>query len=108
MKKLAVFLCALGAVTVFAQAQSPGPALQYPGVRPGQPPTGFGPVTKANEIAHANVAYRGLAVQVYKAHNPLQLVNPGAPPQYGSTLDNLDYNPTTGRFFGLKIFSLRF
>jgi hypothetical protein len=108
MKKLAVLLCAFGALTAYGQTTNLGGTLQTTPTQPGPPPPGLFRSPRANEIFHGNIVYSGVAVQVVKAHNPLQLFNPAAPPQYGSAQDNLDRDPTSIRTFGLKIFSLRF
>ncbi len=108
MKKLAVLLCALGASVAGAQTTNSNTTLQSVPTLPTPPPQGVLRPERPNEINRGNVAYSGLVVQVAKARNPLQLVNPAAPPEYGSAMDNLDRDPTSGRAFGLKIFSLRF
>jgi hypothetical protein len=68
---------------------------------------------KPNEIRHGNMTYEGIFVQFMKSDNKLQLINPAAPPQYGSGRDNLVEDPSTpglgssGRE-GLKLFSIEF
>jgi hypothetical protein len=108
MKKLVVLVCVFGALTAYAQTASADRLLESTGAQRGKPATGLAGAAKPNEILKGNVAYSGVAVQLLKAPNPLQLFNPAAPPQYGSAQDNLVRDPTTGRAFGLKIFSLRF
>ena len=63
---------------------------------------------KPNEIVKGRVTYSGIAVQVAKTGKPLQLINPAAPPQYGSPEDNVMRDPTSGRVSGWKLFSIRF
>ena len=63
---------------------------------------------KPNEIAKGKVIYSGLAVEVVKKRNPLQLINPLAPPEYGSPEDNIYREPLNGRVTGLKFFAIRF
>jgi hypothetical protein len=63
---------------------------------------------KAPEIVKGNVVYSGLAVQVVKASNPVQLVNPLAPARYGSAEDNVLRDGLSGRALGLKVFAIRF
>ena len=71
------------------------------------------PPAKPNEIRQGNVTYNGLFVQFLKSYNKLQLINPAAPPQYGSGRDNLIGDPlspglgSSGRE-GLKLFSVQF
>ena len=108
MKKLAVLACALGALTVCGQTNSTSNLLESTRMQAGRSAAALGQAPNPNQIVRGNVIYSGLAVQVMKAHNPIQLLNPAAPPQYGSALDNLDRDPTSVRAFGLKIFSIRF
>jgi hypothetical protein len=108
MKKLVVLVCALGALTVYAQNTSADRLLEATGAQRGKPVPGLARAAKGNEIVHGNVAYSGIAVQLVKARNPLQLFSPVAPPEYGSAQDNLVRDPTTGHAFGLRILSLRF
>ena len=108
MKKLALLLCALGASAACAQTTNSNTTLQRIPTLPAPPPSGVLRPERPNEINRGNVAYSGLAVQLAKARNPLQLFNPAAPAQYGSAMDNLDRDPTSARAFGLKIFSIRF
>ena len=73
---------------------------------------------KPNEIRRGNVSYSGAFVQFLKSDNKLQLINPAAPPQYGSGQDNLveDRSPELGPSHttgdsereGLKLFSIQF
>jgi hypothetical protein len=73
---------------------------------------------KANEIASGRATYSGIAVQLLKTDNPLQLINPLAPPEYGSAEDNVIIDSFPERaspavpdtYFGLrwKIFSIGF
>jgi len=63
---------------------------------------------KPNEIVKGSVTYSGLAVELVKFSNPLQLLNPAAPAKYGSPKDNVLPDPYNGRNLGWKIFSLAF
>jgi hypothetical protein len=108
MKKLVILALALGAWTSYGQNMSAGKALESPGAQRGKPSVRLGQTVKPTEIARGNVVYSGVAVQLVKARNPLQLFNPAAPPQYGSAEDNMSRDPTTGRASGLKFLSLRF
>ncbi len=62
---------------------------------------------KPNEIAAGKLVFSGIAVEAVKKSNPLQLINPLAPPQYGSPDDNIVRDPTSHRT-GLKFFAIRF
>jgi hypothetical protein len=62
---------------------------------------------KPNEIATGNVIMSGIGVEAVKQPNPLQLINPMAPPQYGSPDINMVRDPTSHRT-GLKLFAIKF
>jgi hypothetical protein len=64
--------------------------------------------SKPNELAKGNVTFSGSAVEVVKTKRPLQLLNPLAPPQYGSPEDNIARDPVNGKVTGLKIFAIKF
>ncbi len=40
--------------------------------------------------------------------NPLQMLNPWAPPQYGTAEQSVAYNPFTGRYDQIKLFEIVF
>ena len=63
---------------------------------------------KPNEIISGKYLFSGAAIQAAKAKNPLQLVNPFAPAQYGSGFDNMEFDPTSGTGPTIKVFSIRF
>ena len=63
--------------------------------------------SRPNEIKLGKLSLSGIAVEVVKTRNPLQLINPAPPPEYGAE-DNLARDPISGRPCGLKLFSLRF
>jgi hypothetical protein len=63
---------------------------------------------KPNEIKRSNVTYSGIFVELSKTDNPLQLINPAAPPEYGSTEDNTVRDPISGEVSGLKLLSIQF
>ena len=63
---------------------------------------------KANEIVSERFIYSGIVVEAVKTRSVLQLVNPFAPPEYGSPEDNIDREPIHGRLLGLKLFCFQF
>ncbi len=63
---------------------------------------------KPNELLKGNVVFSGSAVEVVKTRKPLQLLNPLAPPQYGSPEDNVARDPINNRVYGLKLFAIHF
>jgi hypothetical protein len=86
-------------------AQTPSP-VQAAGII--QPSTNFLREPKPNEIFSGRLTYSGMAVQIVKARNPLELLNPAAPAQYGSGVDNLVLYPFSGTGPMLKLFSIGF
>jgi len=108
MKKLTVLLFALTLLTVNAQTTRTDNALESTGAQRGKAASALSRPEKPNEIIKGNITYSGIAVQVVKTSNPLQLFNPAAPARYGSAEDNTLRDPMTGRASGLKIFSIRF
>ena len=62
---------------------------------------------KPNEIKGGRVTYSGIFVELAKTDKPLELINPAAPPEYGSSEDNVVRDPQNGRE-GLKLFSIQF
>jgi hypothetical protein len=63
---------------------------------------------RPNEIKRNGISYSGIFVELMKTDNPLELINPAAPPEYGSSEDNTARDPITGRASGLKLFSISF
>jgi hypothetical protein len=64
---------------------------------------------KPNEIVVGTTKLSGIGPQVAKAKNPLQLINPFAPPEYGSGQDNVVRAPAIERRSPfLKFFSFDF
>ena len=61
-----------------------------------------------NEAAFGKVIYSGIAVQLVKTDNLLQLFNPAAPLEYGRAEDNTVWDPITGKASGLKFLSISF
>ena len=66
------------------------------------------PEKNRNKIVGRRVTYSGIVVQAIKADNPLQLLNPAAPEEYGNGEDSVTREPKTGRVNGLKLFSIEF
>jgi hypothetical protein len=61
-----------------------------------------------NESVKGKLVLNGSVVEIAKTRQPLQLLNPFAPPQYGSPEDHIVRDPINGRVTGLKLFSLSF
>lgn len=63
---------------------------------------------KPNTIRAGRVSYSGIVVEAIKVENPLELLNPAAPAEYGAAEENFIRNPAERRMTGLKIFSIEF
>jgi hypothetical protein len=63
---------------------------------------------KPNELRLGKVTLSGSLVEVVKVPNPLQLLNPWAPREYGETLDNAAFSPITNRVTGWKLLAFEF
>jgi len=63
---------------------------------------------KLNEITHERFSYEGVLVTATRSNLLWELLNPAAPPEYGSFEDTVVLDPITGRVSGVKLFSIRF
>ena len=63
---------------------------------------------KPDQLVGRRFTFSGIAVQVIKAENPLQLLNPIAPEEYGSDEDKVNRDLHSGKVDGLKILSFKF
>jgi hypothetical protein len=66
------------------------------------------PTVSYNTFVGDRVSYSGIAVQLFRAPNLLQLLNPWAPAAYGPCEQNLVFDPITKRPAGLKFFAISF
>ena len=63
---------------------------------------------RPNEVVHGDIVYSGVFVQMAKSNNPLELINPLAPAEAGSALDNTVFNPINDKHEGIKLFAINF
>ena len=63
---------------------------------------------KPNEITTIHLTYSGIVVEVVKMKNPLELINPAAPAEYGWAENNVVWDPIDRKVSGLKLFSIDF
>ena len=61
-----------------------------------------------NQTKWGTFTTEGIAIQLAKTPNPLQLINPAATADYGSAEANVVRDPINRKVSGLKIFSLHF
>jgi hypothetical protein len=108
MKTYALFFTVLTAGAALAQPGPLAPSATTETARTLQTVPEFAPPEKPNEIRTGRMITSGIAVEAVKVKNPLQLINPLAPPEYGSGQDNVVHNPVTGEAAGLKVLSFQF
>ena len=66
------------------------------------------PELSYDRIIGERVVYSGISIQLIRAPNPLQLINPWAPKEYGPSDQNLAIDPVTKKAAGLKFFAISF
>jgi hypothetical protein len=109
MKTVSIVICSLAVLAANAQTPPTEGALESElAGRLGKAGPLSAQEVKPNEVVKRGVTYSGIAVQLLKTDNPLQLINPLAPPRYGSPEDNVLRDSITGGVSGWKIFSIRF
>ncbi len=109
MKTLLILLTVLTAGTLAAQPPKPADHTAKTELLPsGHESLIVVKPESANAIAGRKVVYSGVAVQIAKTKNPLQLINPFAPAEYGSGHENLDRDIITGKPTGFKFISISF
>lgn len=64
--------------------------------RPSAPP----PIRKENTD--------GVLPRAARGGNPFQMLNPKAPPEYGKAEDSVVLDPETGKWKGIKLFTINF
>src|SRR5256885_14636228 len=50
----------------------------------------------------------GVLPRMARGGNPFQMLNPKAPPQYGRAEDSVELDPETGKWKGIKLFTINF
>jgi len=66
------------------------------------------PEMSYDRIVGERVVYSGITIQLIRAPNPIQLINPWAPKEYGPSDQNLAIDPVTKKAAGLKFFAITF
>jgi len=108
MKRISVLFSALTILVANAESNRPSETLEARTARrvTETPPTLS--ERKPNEIKAGKLSYSGAAVEVMRTDNPLELINPAAPANYGFAEANIVREPASGKVSGLKIFSIEF
>jgi hypothetical protein len=63
---------------------------------------------KPNELRLGKITLSGSLVEAAKVNNPLQLINPWAPREYGESQDNATFSLITNHVTGWKLFAIEF
>src|SRR5437016_11875293 len=50
----------------------------------------------------------GVLARAARGGNPFQMLNAKAPPQYGKAEDSVELDPDTGKWKGIKLFTINF
>ena len=66
------------------------------------------PATEAAPLPPASVQMGGALPAIVRSEQPLQWLNPAAPPNYGDGTQFISRNPVTGEGEGVVLFSLKF
>jgi len=61
-----------------------------------------------NAVTVEDITYSGIGVQVFTAPQPLQMINPLAPEEYGQGEQNVERDAVTGQIVGLKFLAIAF
>jgi|SRR6266404_3582672 len=105
MKKLVVLgIFMTAASLVFAQS----PQTQKKSTKTFTAKTGAKtkPAPSAPPIRKTNTD--GVLPRMSRGGNPFQMLNPKAPPQYGRAEDSVELDPETGKWKGIKLFTINF
>jgi hypothetical protein len=98
MKKLVMVLGILMTIAGLAMAQPQKKTFTARAkTRPAPPPP---PIKKENT--------EGVLPRAARGGNPFQMLNPKAPPQYGKAEDSVVLDPETGKWKGIKLFTINF
>jgi hypothetical protein len=104
MKKLvAVGILLIVASLVFAQSSETKKTSKTftARVRGGPAPTPTPPALRKGNTD-------GVLPRAARGGNPFQMLNPKAPPQYGRAEDSVELDPDTGKWKGIKLFTINF
>jgi hypothetical protein len=114
MKSLLVAVFLFTAFSIRAQTSTPGQdsmdswiSQQLRTQPPNESVLSLQPL-KPNEVKVNGLTYSGILVELANTDRPLELLNPAAPPAYGSSEDNIVRDPISRRVLGLKLFSIQF
>ena len=94
-----MMIAILAALTATASAQITAPIGPQKPVRAMPTPP---PITVRPEV-------QGVVPRAVRGGNPLQMLNPWAPPQYGTWVESTSFDPNIpGKWNGIKLFEILF
>ncbi|HZR78584.1 MAG TPA: hypothetical protein VFA58_05210 [Chthoniobacterales bacterium] len=105
MKKL-VALAILMTAASFVFAQSPSPQKKASKTFTARTVTKVRPGPTAPPLRKENTD--GVLPRMARSGNPFQMLNPKAPAEYGRAEDNVELDPDTGKWKGIKLFTINF
>ncbi len=108
MKTVVAIIGLLTAVAAYGQSGSLSGTIQAESHQLEAAATNTLRVERPNEIKRGHHTYSGILVQLAKTPNPLQLINPLAPPEAGSAQLNLAHDAITSRPEGWKLLAISF
>ena len=105
MKKLVVF-GTLMAIASLVLAQPPQTQKTTSKTFTAKTRKGPGPTPTPPPLKKQNTD--GVLPRAARGGNPFQMLNPKAPPQYGKAEDSVVLDPDTGKWRGIKLFTINF
>jgi len=105
MKKLVVVGILMVAAS-FVFAQSPSTQKKASKTFTARTTTKTRPAPSAPPVRRENTD--GVLPRMARGGNPFQMLNPKAPPQYGRAEDSVELDPDTGKWKGIKLFTINF
>jgi len=105
MKKLVVF-GTLMAIASLVLAQPPQTQKKTSKTFTAKTRKGPGPTPTPPPLKKENTD--GVLPRAARGGNPFQMLNPKAPPQYGKAEDSVVLDPDTGKWRGIKLFTINF
>ena len=105
MKKLVAWGIFMAAASMVF-AQSPSPQKKSTKTFTARTTTKVKPRPSPPPVRRENT--EGVLPRMARGGNPFQMLNPNAPPQYGRAEDNVELDPETGKWKGIKLFTINF
>src|SRR5437899_960062 len=97
MKRLSILFSAVTVLVVNAEPPRTSESLEAKTARRVQETPPSLNERKPNEIKAGKISYSGVAVEAIKIDNPLELINPAAPAEYGLAEANVVREPGGGK-----------